>query len=164
MSLELAADGRLLTRRSVGSWVSRLNFQITSRPGEWVEAAGAGVGFANRTGFALPNGAIYAPALSWVRRERWEALTQEQQEDFAPLCPDFVLEYLISEYDLKTLRAKMREYRDCGTQLGWLFNMLRSRVEIYRPGQRTETVDRPTMLSGEDVLPGFVLDLTRIWT
>jgi Uma2 family endonuclease len=36
-------------------------------------------------------------------------------------------------------------------------------VEIYRLGQAVEVLQSPTSLSGEDVLPGFTLNLSRIW-
>ena len=52
-------------------------------------------------------------------------------------------------------------------RLGWLIDPQNQQVEIYRPGQDVEVLRRrspsetwPTSLSGEDVLPGFVLDLT----
>lgn len=163
MSLELAADGTLLTKPPVGVMASCFNFKIMGRLAAWMEEGNSGVGFGNGTGFTLPDGAILAPCLSWVRSERWEALSREQQEDFAPLCPDFVVEHLTSEYDLKMLRAKMREYRDNGTRLGWLFNLPRQRIEIYRPGRRTETVRTAAILSGQDVLPGLTIDLAELW-
>jgi len=36
-------------------------------------------------------------------------------------------------------------------------------VEIYRPGPQCTTLEAPETLSGEDVLPGFELDLSAIW-
>lgn len=53
----------------------------------------------------------------------------------------------------------MKEYIDNQVKLGWLINPKTRRVEIYRQGQAVEVLDSPTTLSGEDVLPGFVLDL-----
>jgi Uma2 family endonuclease len=71
---------------------------------------------------------------------------------------------LRSESDsLSELQAKMREYQDNGVRLGWLINPKGPTVEIYRLNQAVEVLQSPTTLSGEDVLPGFTLDLTRIW-
>jgi Uma2 family endonuclease len=36
-------------------------------------------------------------------------------------------------------------------------------VEIYRLDKEPEILQSPTQLSGEDILPGFILDLTTIW-
>jgi len=37
-------------------------------------------------------------------------------------------------------------------------------VEIYRPGQQASILEAPQTLSGEDILPGFELDLSAIWS
>ena len=110
----------------------------------------------------LPNGSDRSPDASWVKRERWEALTPEQQETFAPLSPDFVVELRSPSDSLKALQTKMQEYMDNGVRLGWLIDRKNQRVEIYRQGQEVEIVSSPATLSGEDVLPGFVLDLKDI--
>jgi Winged helix-turn helix/Putative restriction endonuclease len=54
----------------------------------------------------------------------------------------------------------MREYTDNGVWLGWLIDSKSQRVEIYRSGQEVEVLESPVILSGEDVLPGFRLDLS----
>ncbi|HAG81554.1 MAG TPA: hypothetical protein DCL61_10380, partial [Cyanobacteria bacterium UBA12227] len=96
------------------------------------------------------------------KRERWEALTPEQQKKFAPICPDFVVELRSETDSLNELQLKMREYIDNGARLGWLIDRKNKCVEIYRPQQEVEVLQSPTHLSGEDVLPGFILDLKDI--
>lgn len=95
--------------------------------------------------------------------ERWNALTQAEKERFAPLCPDFVVELMSPSDSIEKTRAKMREYMDNGARLGWLINRQQQQVEIYRPNREVEILQTPQTLSGEDVLPGFVLDLAEIW-
>ena len=63
---------------------------------------------------------------------------------------------------LASLQAKMQEYLDGGLRLGWLIDPKNKQVEIYRQGQDVEVLHSPTTLSGEDVLPGFVLGLSKI--
>src|SRR5262249_53351054 len=110
-------------------------------------------------GCILPSGAIVSPDASWITQARWEALTPEQREKFLPFCPDFVAE-LRSPSDRRSKpRKKMREYIAQGARLGWLIEPLTATVEIYRPGLPVERLSRPATLSGEDVLPGFVLEL-----
>lgn len=94
-----------------------------------------------------------------MKIERWNALTPEQQEKFAPICPDFVVELRSRTDSLKELPEKMQEYIENGTQLGWLIDRKNKRVEIYRRGKDVEILDNPISLSGENVLPGFVLNL-----
>jgi len=118
--------------------------------------------FDSSGGFVLPNGAIRSPDASWIEWPRWNGLTAAQRRGFPPICPDFVVE-LRSESDKKAeLRIKMQEYLEQGARLGWLIDPLTTTVEIYRPGRAVEVLERPTEVSSEDVLPGFVLDLREI--
>ena len=100
---------------------------------------------------------------SWIPLEKWNNLTPQQRQKFLPLCPDFVIELRSPSDSLKTLQNKMKEYLENGTKLGWLINPKAKQVEIYRQGKEVEILDNPTTLSGEDVLPDFVLDLELIW-
>ncbi|MGB3495146.1 MAG: Uma2 family endonuclease [Elainellaceae cyanobacterium] len=165
LRLERTATGRLIVNPPTGSESGKRNLSLSTQLGNWYEANETlGEAFDSSTGFELPNGANRSPDASWVRRERWDALTPEQKKTFAPLCPDFVVE-LRSESDrLNDLRAKMQEYIDNGAQLGWLIDPKRQQVEIYRAGQAVEVLDNPGTLSGEAVLPGFILTLKRIFT
>ena len=163
LRLERTATGHLIVNPPTGGETGHRNFSITGQLSVWFEANDTlGKAFASSTGFDLPNGANRSPDASWVRKERWEALTPEQREGFVPLCPDFVVELRSKTDSLKELREKMQEYMDNGTQLGWLIDPKNKRVEIYRPGQVVEILENPSKLSGEEILPGFVLALKRI--
>jgi Uma2 family endonuclease len=111
----------------------------------------------------LPNGAERSPDTSWVRRDRWEALTPEQRERFAPLCPDFVVELRSPSDKLDDLVEKLQEYIDNGARLGWILDPTTSCVHVFRPGRPTEILDGIESVSAEPELPGFVLDLRRIF-
>ncbi len=129
----------------------------------WSRQNRIGKSFDSSGGFKLPNGAEGSPDASWVKMERWNALTQAQKERFAPLCPDFVVELMSQCDSIEKTRAKMREYIDNGARLGWLINRQQQQVEIYRPNQEVEILQGSQTLLGEDILPGFVLDLAQIW-
>lgn len=160
---ERSATGELIIMSPTGGETGNRNFNLAVKFGIWNKQTKLGLAFDSSTGFKLPNGADRAPDLSWVKIERWNGLTPEQKKKFLPLCPDFVIE-LRSETDtLKTLRNKMQEYLENGTQLGWLIDPQNQRVEIYRLGKEVEILQSPVNISGEDVLPGFVLDLQEIW-
>ena len=138
------------------------NGKLTMRLGAWAEADGTGEFFDSSTGYTLPNGAVRAPDASWIVRDRWLALPLLARKRFAPICPDFVVEITSPSDTLKIAREKMLEYLDQGVRLGWLLDPEHALVEIYRSGRPVETLNRPAALSGEDVLPGFVLDLKGI--
>lgn len=159
---ERTANGELLIMPPTGGETGNRNARLTQRLMNWSDSNELGIAFDSSSGFKLPNGANRSPDASWIKRERWDALTPEQKRKFLPLCPDFVVELLSPTDSLKTTQKKMQEYIDNGAKLGWLLNRKNQQVEIYRPGQPVEILQSPTSLAGEDILPGFVLDLKGI--
>ncbi|MBH8573901.1 Uma2 family endonuclease [Nostocaceae cyanobacterium CENA369] len=159
---ERTASGEILIMPPTGSDTGNCNFDMVVELGIWNKQTKLGKGFDSSTGFTLPNGAKRSPDASWIRIERWNALTPEQQEKFAPICPDFVVELRSPNDSLKDLQEKMQEYIENDAQLGWLIDRKNKRVEIYRPGKDVEILNNPTSLLGENILPGFVLNLQEI--
>ncbi|MBE9188993.1 Uma2 family endonuclease [Gloeocapsopsis crepidinum LEGE 06123] len=164
LQLERTATGEVIVMPPTYPWTGKQNFSLSVQLGAWIEKTGLGIGFDSSTGFTLPNGAVKSPDVSWVSNERWEALTEsQQQEEFSPLAPDFVVELRSSSDSLDKLQAKMQEYTDNGVRLGWLIDPKTKQVEIYHPNSDVEVLQSPTTVSGEDVLPGFELNLNKIW-
>jgi Uma2 family endonuclease len=165
LRLERTATGELIVNPPTGGESGQRNFSITGQLARWYEEhEDLGEGFDSSTGFRLPNGADRSPDAAWVSRDRWEALTPQQRKGFVPLCPDFVVELRSESDSLPKLQAKMGEYIDNGAKLGWLIDPQNRQVEIYRADREVEVLENPTELSGEDVLPGFLLNLRRVWT
>jgi Uma2 family endonuclease len=163
LQLERTAAGELIVNPPTGGETGYRNLDIEGQLWLWNSRSRLGKAFNSSTGFHLPNGADRSPDASWVRQERWDALTPKQKESFIPLCPDFAVELRSKSDNMEPLRAKMKEYMDNGTRLGWLIDRKNRKVEIYRQNQEVEVLDNPATLSGEDVLLGFVLDLTEVW-
>jgi Uma2 family endonuclease len=163
LRLELTAEGELIIMPPTGSLTGWRNAKINYRLTAWAEADGAGLTFDSSTGFTLANGAKRSPDAAWIKRERWEALTEKEQQGFAPICPDFVAELRSPDDSLSTLQAKMVEYIENGAQLGLLFDPKTKRVYVYRPGQPVETLEDPEAISGDPILTGFRLNLKDIW-
>ena len=161
--LELTAQGELLIMPPTGFVTGRRNSRLTRHVDGWSEMDGSGVTCDSSTLFILPNGAKRSPDVSWVKRERVEGLPQEQQEGFLPLCPDFVIELRSPTDRLSGLQEKMQEYLANGARLGWLIDPLEKRVHIYRPDQPVAVLDNPISVSGEPVLPGFILNIQELW-
>lgn len=163
MRMELTSKGELILMPPTGSKTGLRNARVTQRLSAWAEADGSGFCFDSSTGFTLPNGARRSPDAAWVRRERWEALTEEEQEGFAPLCPDFVIELRSRSDNVPPLESKMVEYIANGTSMAWMLDQLRMRVYIYRADQQPEVLEDPKTVAGDPLLPGFVLNLREIW-
>jgi Uma2 family endonuclease len=161
--IERTAEGELVVMPPTGWKTGNYNLRVSAALLAWADQDGTGVATDSSTGFDLPNGATRSPDAAWVRRSRLATLTEEQKARFLPLCPDFVIELRSPSDNLKTLQAKMQEYIDNGAQLGWLLNPIDRRVYVYRPGVAVACLENPTTISGDPELPGFVLDLEKIW-
>lgn len=159
MRIEMSKEGDIIIMPPTGGETSGHNFSLVLDFGTWVRRDGTGKGFESNAMFLLPNGAKRSPDLSWVKLERWNALTAEQRKSFPPLCPDFVVELRSPSDSLKSVKAKMEEYIENGAQLGWLIDPLQKKVYVYRPGAVVEELDNPASISGEPLLKGFVLEL-----
>ncbi|NEP62754.1 MAG: Uma2 family endonuclease [Symploca sp. SIO2G7] len=157
--LEETAQGELLIMPPVGAISGNRESEFNADVVIWNRQTKLGKVFSSSTIFTLPNGGKRSPDVAWVANERWEALTPEEQEKFAPICPDFVIELRSRTDSLSQLREKMQEYLNSGLQLGWLIDPQNQKVEIYRQNQSRKIVELPTTLSGEEVLPGFILEL-----
>jgi Uma2 family endonuclease len=163
LRMERTMEGELIVMAPTGSEGGSYNAELSADFVIWNRQTRLGKVFDSSTGFRLPNGATRAPDTAWIVQARWDALTPEQRQGFAPICPDFVLELASQSDDLEVLRAKMQEYLDNGCRLGWLIDPKTRLTEIYRPEQSPEVLQAPLTLSGESVLPGFILDLQAIF-
>ncbi|GAB4277236.1 MAG: Uma2 family endonuclease [Oscillatoriaceae cyanobacterium] len=161
--IDRAATGEITIMSPTGSETGNRNFDLIVQLGIWTRQNGTGIGFDSSTGFTLPNGAIKSSDAAWVKLDKWNRLTPEQQQKFAPICPDFVVELRSPSDRLPPRQDKLQEYLDNGLYLGWLVDRKNRQVYIYRPNTAVECLDNPPTLSGESVLPGLVLDLSSIW-
>ncbi|MHC5860026.1 Uma2 family endonuclease [Nostoc sp.] len=164
LRIERNKFGELVIMPSTGSETGNREGNIFGPLWVWSEQDGTGITFSSSTGFKLSTGAERSPDASWIKLERWNALSPEQQRKFAPICPDFVVELKSPSDNLQTLKEKMEEYmNEPGIQLGWLIDRKQRKVHIYRPGLPEECLDNPATVSGESVLPGFILNMSKVW-
>ncbi|MEG4407090.1 Uma2 family endonuclease [Microcoleus sp. MON2_D5] len=163
LRFERTASGGLIIMPPTGSETGNFNIDLSYQLQSWSrQNKHLGIAFDSSTGFKLPDGTDISPDAAWIRRDRWDALTAEEKKKFAPICPDFVVELRSTTDSLEKLRAKMKVYVKNGARLGWLLDRKNRKVEISRQGREVEILEAPATLSGEDVLPGFVLDLSDI--
>ena len=161
LKFERTTQGDLIIMSPVGGESGNREADLLIDLGIWNRQTGLGFVFSSSTIFKLPNGADRSPDVAWIRREKWLALSQQQRQKFPPLAPDFVIELRSATDKLEALRFKMLEYQEAGVLLGWLINPQQQQVEIYRLQQEVEIYNLPAALSGETVLPGFCLRLSR---
>jgi Uma2 family endonuclease len=163
LRMERTAEGDLEVMPPTGWETGNRNAWIVAQLASWAVQDDTGAATDSSGGYRLPNGAVRAPDAAWVRRERLAELTPEQKQKFLPLCPDFVIELRSPTDSLAIIQAKMQEYGENGARLGWLIDPEERKVHVYRPGETPHLLENPVEVSGEPVLPGFTLDLRRIW-
>ncbi len=94
LRFERTATGELIIMSPTGANTSERNADLIYQLKVWNRQNNLGKVFDSNGGFTLPNGADRSPDASWVQLERWDSLTPEEQDRFAPLCPDFVVELM----------------------------------------------------------------------
>lgn len=164
LQIERNKFGELLIMPPTGSDSGNREARIIQQLMNWADEDSTGIAFSSSAGFTLSTGAKRSPDASWIKLERWNSLTEEQKQKFAPICPDFVVELRSPSDNLKPLQEKMEEYmKEPGLQLGWLIDRKNRRVYIYRPNQAVEILDNPETIRGNPVLLGFILNLSKVW-
>ncbi|MEB3150753.1 MAG: Uma2 family endonuclease [Sphaerospermopsis sp.] len=164
LRIERNKFGEISIMSPAGSETGNREINILGQLWVWTEKDGTGIAFSSSTGFKLSTSAERSPDASWIKLERWNTLTSEQQKKFAPICPDFIIELRSASDNLQPLKEKMMEYmEEPGIQLGLLIDRKHRRVYIYRPGQPEECLENPETVNCDPILPGFVLNMAKIW-
>lgn len=161
--IERTVEGDLVIGPPAGFKSSHRNAIVVMQLGQWAVRDGRGLATGSSGGFVLPDSSMFAPDAAWIRYERLDALTTEQQERFLPLCPDFVIELLSVSDSVADTQAKMRQYLANGLRLGWLIDPFDRQVYVYRPGDEVTILREPKGVDGDSVLAGFRLEMARIW-
>ena len=157
--IEQTAAGELIIMPPIGAISGNRESDLNGFVWLWNRQTKLGKVFSSSTIFTLPKGGKRSPDVAWIANERWDVLLREEQEKFATISPDFMIELRSRNDSLSQRQAKMQEYLDSGLRLGWLIDPISQQVAIYRQNQEVEMVSLPTTLSGESVLPGFTLEL-----
>ena len=163
LQIERNAQGEVIVMPPAFSDTGNRNNKISYQLTRWAEQDGTGECFDSSAGFTLPSGSMRSPDASWIKLERWDALTEAQQASFAPICPDFVIELRSSSDTLKSLQAKLQEYIENGVRLGLLIDRQSCTVYCYRADGSVVVITEPDSVSCDPELPGFTLQMAKIW-
>lgn len=161
--IEQTAKGELILMSPTLPDSGWRNSDLNTDVNNWNRKTHAGIVFDSSTYFTLPNGARRSPDVTWIKRDKWDGLTKEQQEKVSRIVPDFLIELRSSTDSLKSLQSKMSEYKENGVHLGWLIDTKARKVYIYRANREVEVLNNPKTLFGESVLVGFELNVREIW-
>lgn len=162
LRLELTKDGELIVMAPAGGESGERNLDLAIDVGIWNRQSNLGRTFDSSTGydFTALGGGKLSPDVSWIEKSR---LVGVEIVGFIPVVPDFVIELRSATDNLKLLQEKMQEYRRLGVQLGLLINPKSKQIEVYRPEQEVVVLESPSSVDCGEVMPGFVLSMSRIW-
>lgn len=163
LQIELTKENEITVTFPRGFAFGEKSMEILLQFGSWEKTYRTGKFFNHLIGYALPNGLVFSPTFSWITKERFENLREEQKEKLIHLCPDFALKLCSDNDSIEILQTKMREYIENGASLGWLIDPKNKKVHVYRANGEIEIMENPDKVSGEDVLQKFELNLTEIW-
>ena len=163
LRVERESNGELLLMSPAGNQTSSRNAWLIFQLTRWAEEDGRGLTFDSNGGFTLPDTSMRSPDAAWTAWSRWHALSLQEKQRFAPLCPEFIIELRSPSDSLSDARGKMRMWIANGTELAWLIDPERRVVEVYRPGQEPEVTEGASSVIGEGPVTGFVLELARLW-
>jgi Uma2 family endonuclease len=162
LRLELTPDLKLIVMAPTGGESGQKNSKLNLRIGIWNEQTELGEVFDSSTGYDLTafGGGKPSPDLSWIEKSRLEGVNIV---GLIPIVPDFVVELRSATDSLSATQMKMERYQKVGVQLGLLIDPKNKQVEIYRPKQEPEVLADPISIDCNEVMPGFILDMTRVW-
>lgn len=160
--IERNNKGDLIIMSPSGSKTGNRNLRIAGALLYWNDQTNLGYAFDSSAGFRLPDGSMFSPDCAWIEKSRWEQLSAEEQEKFAPLCPDFIVEIKSPSDSIKYLKEKMILWINNGCKLGWLIDPEEKKTYVYRADGSIQISDFEHSLSGENVLPGFNFDLKKL--
>lgn len=163
LKFEMSSKGELVIVPPTSPESGWRNTDLTTEVNIWSRKDKTGIVFDSSTMFTLPNGAKRSPDVSWMRLEKWENLSPSERRKFSRVVPDFVIELRSPSDFLGDVQDKMTEYIENGVRLGWLIDPLERKVHVYCANGETEVLENPETISGEDVLPGFVLKVREIF-
>ncbi|MEO6453819.1 MAG: Uma2 family endonuclease [Ginsengibacter sp.] len=136
---------------------SILNFKLFL----WNNESKCGIVFDSSAGFYLPDKSMRNPDAAWISNAKWNSIGNDEKKKFAYLVPDFIIELMSPSDRLKPAKDKMEMWINNGVLLAWLIDPENKTAYIYRINETIEEVNGfDKKLSGEDILPGFELDLS----
>lgn len=162
LKFEVSSKGQLIIVSPTSPETGWRNAKLICEVGKWSKKA-SGVAFDSSTFFTFPNGAKLSPDVSWMSLSKWETISPAERRQNSHFVPDFVIELLAPSDNVEYVKAKMDEYIGNGVRLGWLIDPMEKKIHIYRENGETEVLDDPELVSGENVLPGFELNLRELW-
>lgn len=162
LRIERTSNLEIIIMSPVSTLSSFHSSEIFSQLANWAKEEKKGLAFDSSTGFTLPDKSVLSPDACWVSKEKWNSLSDNDKDRFAPLCPEFIIEVRSKSDHIEDLRKKMNAWINNGAQLAWLIDPRDRFSIVYRRGKAEEKIEGMEKLYGEGPVDGLVLDLTLL--
>jgi Uma2 family endonuclease len=162
LRFEKDKEQNILIMSPTGSLSGYYNSIVNSLLVGWNFKTKLGFTFDSNSGFTLPNGSMRSPDAAWIKKERYLETDIDDRKKFTHICPDFIIELKSESDSLKQLKLKMEEWLENGCRLAWLIDFEERKTYVYKPKQNISEIAFNEKLTGEDVLPGFVMNFAFV--
>lgn len=159
---EVDETGALILNMPSGHTSEWIAMEFVLAIGNWMNREAGDMVYGSGGLFELPDGNRRVPDAAWVSGARMAGLDLFDGDPL-PTAPDFVVEVRSLSDRIQDMQAKMDLWLHNGVRLGWLVDPLDQRIWVCRPETEPVLLERPTELSDDEVLPGLVVNLERIW-
>jgi Uma2 family endonuclease len=122
LRVERDANGELIVMSPAGAYGGSTELEVGTELMIWARKDGRGKAFGANAGFTMPDTSVRAADAAWVSFHRWNTFTREQQQGYAPICPELVIEVRSKSDRLKALQAKMEIWIAKGARVAWLID------------------------------------------
>jgi Uma2 family endonuclease len=130
---------------------------------DWNKKSKTGIVFDSSAGFTLPDRSVFSPDASWISKDKWNSLSEEDKNTFAPLCPEFIIEVRSKSDSLLDLKRKMGIWIANNAQLAWLIDPIDKKSYYFlTDGSIQEIEGFDKNLIGRSPVEGFELDLSSL--
>jgi Uma2 family endonuclease len=168
LTFETRGLTQLIINMPTHSETSNKNIEIGIEVGIWNKANKAGKLYDSSGGFRMPlTQSVLSPDVTFIKQSLLETIDKDA-DGFYIIAPTFVIELMSDSDRLKPAKEKMIEYMQNGVELAWLIQPKKRRTFVYRQKDYAQNI-APTeqgfdvVLSGEDILPDFLLNLREIF-
>ncbi|MCB9230796.1 MAG: Uma2 family endonuclease [Bacteroidia bacterium] len=163
LRIERNENGEIILMTPVGFESSEKNAEIITQLNNWNRDRKHGRVGDSSAGFNLPDGSMLSPDAAFIPWSDWNSLAEEAKKGFPAICPAFLVELRSKSDELAPLKRKMQKWIQNGAQLAWLIDPELKQTWIYRASGEVKLVEGfDQKISGETILPGFELDLSKL--
>ncbi len=163
LRIERNSDLKIMIMSPVNTSSSYSSGAVFGQLYTWNVQHSKGIVFDSSVGFTLADRSVLSPDASWLSNQKWNKLSEDDKNKFAPVCPEFLIEVRSKSDSLPELQRKMKNWIANGAELAWLIDPANEVSFIYRSGRSEETIEGLSRkLFGEGPVLGFELDLSRI--